>query len=210
MFEVRKCLNPECSLRYSIPTGLSKGLRCPRCRSETVVLLVDLIAQDVPEPAVGFSDLHLEVMLDGVRSAWNVGAMFRAADGAGVARIHLCGISPTPENPGVIKTSLGAEKVVPWQYHPDAVEAASEITRAGYHLWALEGGQRAEPFVDLIKDVQGPLVLVVGNEVTGVDPRIIELCERVVYLPMSGVKKSLNVAIAFGIAIYSLRFRGVN
>jgi tRNA G18 (ribose-2'-O)-methylase SpoU len=207
MFEVRKCINPECKLRYTIHTAAPAGLRCPHCRSETIVLLSDLAQEEVPTEIDSPARIHLEVMLDNIRSAWNVGAMFRAADGAGVASVHICGVSATPPHAGLAKTSLGAEKSVPWQYHPDAVETAKNLVQSGYRLWALEGGLRAEPLARVVKDVPSPLVLVVGNEVSGVDPGIIEVCERVVYLPMQGIKKSLNVAIAFGIAVYWLRFR---
>jgi len=207
MFEVRKCINPECGLRFSVLTGVRGGSHCPICRSDTKLLLKSPSQLEIPaaEPMPG--GMQIEALLDNIRSAWNVGAMFRLADGAGVSRLHLCGVSATPEHREVAKTALGAEKVLPWKYHPDGVEAAEEMLRSGYHLWALEGGPRAEPLLQVAQDVQGPLVLAVGNEVGGVDPGILELCERVVYLPMQGVKKSLNVATAFGIAVYWLRYR---
>ncbi len=172
------------------------------------MIIGDVEQQEVPVAEAQPSALHLEVMLDNIRSAWNVGAIFRAADGAGIARIHIGGVSATPGHAGVAKTSLGAEKSVPWQYHRDAVEAVACLAQEGLHVWALEGGRNAEPLAEAALHIPSPLLLVVGNEVSGVDPGILQMCERVVYLPMQGVKKSLNVAIAFGIAAYWLRYQG--
>ena len=133
--------------------------------------------------------------------------MFRAADGAGVRQVHLCGVSPTPPNPKVAKTALGAEKSLPWAFYPDGLEAARSMQARGLRLWALEGGARAVSLFEAANDLPGaPLGLVVGNELTGVDPGLLEMCDRVVSLPMSGMKGSLNVAVAFGIAVYFIRF----
>jgi tRNA G18 (ribose-2'-O)-methylase SpoU len=146
-------------------------------------------------------------MLDNIRSAWNVGSMLRSADGAGVRHVHLCGVSSPPDNPKVAKTALGAENSLPWTFHPDGAAAALEMQAQGFRLWALEGGPRAESLFDVSADLPGaPLVLVVGNELSGVDPGILDQCERVVCLPMQGIKGSLNVAVAFGIAVYYIRF----
>jgi tRNA G18 (ribose-2'-O)-methylase SpoU len=132
--------------------------------------------------------------------------MLRAADGAGVRRVHLCGVSATPDNPKVAKTALGAERSLPWQYSPDAVSLAGALKAAGMRLWALEGGAQAVSLFDLRAELAGPpLVLAVGNEVTGVDPGVLALCDRIVSLPMGGIKGSLNVAVAFGIAVYFIR-----
>ena len=209
MFEIRKCVNPECGLRYPLIIGTRGGAHCPICRSDTAVVLRDLSQLEVPAVEAPHVRVHMEALLDNIRSAWNVGAMFRLADGAGLSRLHLCGVSATPLHREVAKTALGAEKVLPWEYHPDGVETAEGLLRSGYHLWALEGGARSESLVQAAQDarnIQGPLLLVAGNEVGGVDPGIMDLCERVVYLPMQGVKKSLNVATAFGIAVYWLRY----
>ena len=150
---------------------------------------------------------RLEVLLDNIRSAWNVGSMLRAADGAGVSLVHLCGVSPSPDLAKVAKTALGAEIAVPWKRHVDGVEICHEMILAGYCLWALEGGARAENLFKVQTPTDRPLLLVVGNELTGIDPGILNLCERVVCLPMLGSKNSLNVAGAFTTAVYTLRFR---
>jgi tRNA G18 (ribose-2'-O)-methylase SpoU len=206
-FDVLQCTRSGCGLRYSVTTGDLKGSRCPRCRAPAEVVISGynrLPVQPQPAPAPG---PELEVLLDNIRSAWNVGSMLRSADGAGVRAVHLCGVSALPTNPKVAKTSLGAELSLPWRYAPDAVAAARDQLRLGMRLWALEGGERAVSLFDLAAELQGPpVVLAVGNELTGVDPGLLDLCERVVCLPMQGTKESLNVAVAFGIAVYTIRF----
>lgn len=156
--------------------------------------------------------LRLEVLLDNVRSLSNVGSIFRTADGAGVAHLHLGGITPTPVHPKLAKTSLGAELRVPWTSHPDPCVAAEGLLARGCRLWALEGGTgsgslfAAETFH--ARPSLGTLVLVLGHEVSGIDPRLLRVCERTLHLPMEGLKDSLNVSVAFGIAVYTLRYGG--
>jgi tRNA G18 (ribose-2'-O)-methylase SpoU len=150
--------------------------------------------------------VRLEALVDNVRSAWNVGSIFRSADGAGFARLHLCGITPTPESADLNKTALGAEKSLPWTYSRDGLAAAHALFDQGMRLWALEQVSRALPIQECsLPQEERPVALVVGNEVCGVDPEILDLCERVWYIPMRGVKRSHNVAVAFGIAAYVLQ-----
>lgn len=209
-FQVLQCTRETCGLRFSVQSGDLRGERCPLCRAETVVLEQTYDRQAIHQPARQGSGPALEVLLDNIRSAWNVGSMMRTADGAGVRHVHLCGVSSTPENPKVSKTALGAEKSLPWTFHHDGVTAARALKEQGLRLWALEGGPRAESLFDLPSELPGaPLVLVAGNELSGVDPGILDLCDRVVCLPMQGIKGSLNVAVAFGIAVYYIRFGAV-
>jgi 23S rRNA (guanosine2251-2'-O)-methyltransferase len=150
---------------------------------------------------------EVEALLDNIRSVFNVGNMLRSADGVGIRHVHLCGITPTPSNPKLAKTSLGAEHTVAWSYHRDGLAAALSLKESGLRLWALEGGARSESLFEAVADLHGPpIVLVVGNEISGVDPGILAQCDRVLYLPMQGVKTTLNVAVAFGIAVYFLRY----
>lgn len=150
---------------------------------------------------------EVEALLDNIRSTYNVGSMFRTADGAGLRRLYLCGVTPTPGNPKIVKTALGAEGVISWSYNRNGLDMALALKEKGMRLWALESTSRA---VSLFSDgdiVQGPpILLVVGNELSGVDPEILDACDRIVAIPMQGHKQSLNVAIAFGIAVYYLRF----
>ncbi len=149
--------------------------------------------------------VRVEALLDNLRSLYNVGSIFRTADAAGIAHLHLCGITPTPANRRLSKTALGAEKTVSWSYHPDAVQRAAALAAGGCRLWALEEGAGATPLGRQPPPAGGDRVaLVVGSEVAGVDPGVLELCERVLVIPMRGAKGSLNVATVFGIAAYTL------
>jgi tRNA G18 (ribose-2'-O)-methylase SpoU len=142
--------------------------------------------------------------------------MFRTADGLGLEKLYLCGITPTPENDAVRKTSLGAEESVQWEYARDAVKLAKRLKAEGVALWGLEQDERA---VRLGPRTDGEtekriwatggmdranqrIVLVVGNEVTGTDPGLLDLCDQIVYIPMRGSKRSLNVEVAFAIAAW--------
>jgi 23S rRNA (guanosine2251-2'-O)-methyltransferase len=162
----------------------------------------------VPGTAAGPGSIRLRALLDNVRSLRNVGSMFRTSDGAGVEHLYLGGITPTPDHPKLAKTALGAERRVAWSHAPDAARLAAELVAAGHRLWALEGGEASDSlFAVDHSDLAGvDLCLVVGHEISGVDPRISRVCERVVHLPMLGIKNSLNVSVAFGVAAYTLRF----
>jgi tRNA G18 (ribose-2'-O)-methylase SpoU len=145
--------------------------------------------------------------LDNIRSAWNVGSIFRSADGFGFVHAYLCGITPTPEVDAVAKTSLGAEDSVPWSHHKDAVKLVKGLKKEGFQILALEDDARAVAIKDeggKINDKRRNAVLILGSEVTGVDPELLDLCDKILYIPMRGEKKSFNVAMAFSIAAYAL------
>jgi rRNA methylases len=152
---------------------------------------------------------NLAVLLDNIRSAWNVGSILRSADGFGFNHAYLCGITPTADNEAVTKTSLGAEDAVPWSYHKDAVKLVKGLKTEGWKVYAMEDDERAVSLAssrsNALTDTPGSAlhVLIVGNEVTGIDPELLDLCDGIFYIPMHGEKKSFNVAIAFGIAAYA-------
>ncbi len=114
----------------------------------------------------------------------------------------MCGITPTPENDAVKKTALGAEDSVTWSYHKDAVKLAKGLKVEGWKVFGLEEGNHASSIREM-KNAEADAVLVVGNEITGVDPELQSQCDEVFYIPMQGEKKSFNVAVAFGIAAYA-------
>jgi tRNA G18 (ribose-2'-O)-methylase SpoU len=151
---------------------------------------------------------NIAVLLDNIRSAWNVGSILRSADGFGFTHTYLCGITPTADNEAVTKTSLGAQDSVPWSYHRDAVRLVKGLKVEGWKIFALEEDLRAQS-ISQFADHPSPnlSVLIIGNEVTGVDPDLLDLCDEIFYIPMLGEKKSFNVAIAFGIAAYALNAR---
>jgi tRNA G18 (ribose-2'-O)-methylase SpoU len=191
------CPNPDCLLRFP---GVA-GVACPLCKTVTE-LLAD--RGEAPARQEEAPRHELALLLDNVRSVFNVGSIFRTADGCGVKEIYLCGISPTPDHASMKKTALGAEKSIPWQQHNNSVLLAQELLQAGRRLWALESSaDSTDLFAEALECPPG-LILVVGNEVTGVDPGLLALCERTLHIPMRGSKASLNVATAAGIAAYSL------
>ena len=204
-YQIRIC--SSCGLRYPIVESHPFGERCPNCLGITEQVSSHQLNHQ-PDSIAIEPKTHLEVLLDNVRSAWNVGAIFRTADGLGVKKIYLCGITPTPENDSVRKTALGAEESVTWEYSRNALGTATKLTRDGCKLIALEQDQRATPLGDPSDNLRfarsEKLVLILGNEVTGVDPALLDLCEQIVYIPMYGKKRSLNVEVAFAIATYNI------
>ena len=134
--------------------------------------------------------------------------MFRSADGAGLEHLYLCGITGSPENPRLAKTALGAEQSMPWSSHPNAMDLALRLKEEGFNLWALERTAKSSLIRDFpsLNIVSQRVVLIVGNERAGVDPGLLALCNRVIEVPMAGGKGSLNAAVAFGIAVYALRY----
>jgi 23S rRNA (guanosine2251-2'-O)-methyltransferase len=143
------------------------------------------------------------VVLNNIRSLHNVGSIFRSADGAGVEKIWLCGITGYPPQGGIAKTALGAEDYVPWEYRQDGVSLLKELKAKGYQIVLLEqmeGSISHDQFVP-----KAPVCLVMGNEITGVSDAWLELCDQSVEIDMAGIKNSLNVAVAFGIIAYQIR-----
>jgi tRNA G18 (ribose-2'-O)-methylase SpoU len=212
-FRARRCTSDRCSLRFPVEDGSALGSSCPRCGAPTEWLdeswSTHRAPADVPTAAV-----RLAALLDNLRSVRNVGSILRTADGVGLAHLHFGGVTPTPDHPRIAKTALGAEMSVAWSAHADAAAAAATLRDSGHRLWALEGGPGATSLFDPavqagVRTDARPLVLVLGHEVSGIDPRIVALCERTLYIPMLGIKGSLNVSVAFGIAAYVLRFGAV-
>ncbi len=138
-FQILECLNEDCRFRFPRNSGAMSVNRCPKCRHE-VRLAADLaFAQELPDSPQPSRPLPIQqAILDNIRSAWNVGSMFRTADGLGIRHLTLCGITPTPENPAVAKTSLGAEKSVAWRHFNNSLLASKEILASGTRLWALD------------------------------------------------------------------------
>jgi tRNA G18 (ribose-2'-O)-methylase SpoU len=203
-FEIRVCEN--CGLRYPITKGHSFGVRCPHCLGETTAIIEKIIDDEVTREDTGEHADHLVVLVDNVRSAWNVGSILRSADGFGFSHAYLCGITPTPEQEAVQKTSLGAEDFVTWSHHKDAVKLVKGLRLEGWRIVGLEEDKRAISMNKFSASMdQQPTVLIIGNEVTGVDPGLLKLCDEILYIPMHGQKRSFNVAVAFGVAAYALR-----
>ena len=209
VFEVRQCTNSGCGLRLPVDRETHCGNFCPKCGAsmDCVETIQDCLTS---ESEIDTQSRDMVVLLDNIRSVQNVGSIFRTADGAGIKHIYLCGITPTPaDNPTIGKTALGSERSVPWSSQLNAVELARQLIADGYSLLVLERTSEAVPIFQY-RDHEAaghkPLALILGNERSGVDPGLIELGEIVLALPMVGQKASLNVAVAFGVAVYWLAF----
>ena len=150
-----------------------------------------------------YSDLRLPVtvLLDNVRSLYNVGAFFRTADGAAVERLLLSGITPRPPHKGIAKTALGAEERVAWE-PVNAGESIRRLQSSGYEIAAIETSLRAVDIFDWRP--RFPVCVFFGNEVDGLAPELLEQCDTHVRIPMLGLKHSLNVASAGAIVLYEL------
>jgi len=142
------------------------------------------------------------VILDNIRSAYNVGAILRTADGAGVKKVYICGISPTADHPKVKKTALGAEDFVESKHFASTLEAIENARAEGYLICAVEQSATSVS-VEAVKD-SAKLCLIFGNEITGVENPTLEFCDKILEIPMFGQKNSLNVATTAGIVLYYL------
>ena len=150
----------------------------------------------------GCTKLPVRVLLDNVRSLYNVGAFFRTCDAVGVEMLDLCGITGRPPHKQIHKTALGAEESVRWQHHSNPIELVGDLRAAGYEIAAVETSLHAVDLFDWQPSF--PVCVVFGNEVEGIRPDLSRLCDTHVRIPMLGMKHSLNVATAGGVVIYEL------
>ncbi len=146
--------------------------------------------------------LPVTILLDNVRSMYNVGAFFRTADGAGVERLLLSGITAHPPHTAIRKTALGAEDRVPWEAVPEPNAVLGELRTAGYEIAAIETSTRAVDIFDWTP--RFPVCVAFGHEVDGLPSQLLEACDTHVRIPMLGLKHSLNVASAGAIVMYEL------
>lgn len=151
-----------------------------------------------------YSNLRLPVslLLDNVRSMYNVGSFFRTADGAGIERLLLSGITARPPKSQIRKTALGAEERVPWEPVDDPVAKLKDLASQGHEIAAIETSERAVDIFDWRP--RFPVCVLFGHEVDGLTPQLLDLCDTHVRLPMLGLKHSLNVASAGAIVMYEL------
>jgi tRNA G18 (ribose-2'-O)-methylase SpoU len=143
------------------------------------------------------------VLIDNVRSLYNVGSIFRTSDGALIKKLFLCGYTPYPPRKEIDKTALGATNSVPWEYIKNPLDAILLLKSQGVKIIALEHTSKSIPYYDLDK-ADFPLCLVVGNEIQGVQEQLMPHIDAAIEIPMYGIKQSLNVAVAYGIALYDL------
>ncbi|WP_420630479.1 TrmH family RNA methyltransferase [Candidatus Leptofilum sp.] len=206
-YEIRQCVAVDCHFRFPAAAGDTAGTSCPHCGAPTKQAATPQ-AGGTPPIQTSPRFTRLELLLDNIRSLYNVGAIIRTADGAGIVHLHLGGITALPTHPKLAKTALGAETALPWTQHRNSVHAITQLKSEGYFVWVLEEGETAVNLftTPLPQQPNQPILLLIGNEKVGVDPAIQQLADCIFALPMSGIKNSLNVAVAFGIAIYQIQF----
>lgn len=151
------------------------------------------------------SDLTIYTLVENVRSLHNVGSIFRTADGAGVAKIFLCGITGKPPHRDIRKAALGAEEAVPWEYRPGGLAVVEQLQQQDVQIVVLES--KAENCFYDEAPYRFPLCLVVGHERRGVSEEILARADLAIRIPMAGIKSSLNVAVAYGVALYEIAKR---
>lgn len=153
-------------------------------------------------PYESIQTLPVTILLENIRSLYNVGSFFRTADAAAIEKLVLSGITGRPPHKGILKTALGSENTVPWEYTGQAVTIAEQLHGQGYELAMMETTTHAVDLFDW--NPRFPVCIVFGNEVDGVTPPLAALCDTHVRIPMLGMKHSLNVATAGGVVMYEL------
>ena len=146
--------------------------------------------------------LPLIVVLDDVRSLYNVGSVFRSSDAFRVEAVYLCGITATPPNAEIHKTALGGEDSVEWRYFASALEAVEELKAKGYFVYSIEQVEGSTKLQDLSVERAGRYAVVFGNEVKGVQQSVVDACDGCIEIPQFGTKHSLNVSVTGGIIIW--------
>jgi tRNA G18 (ribose-2'-O)-methylase SpoU len=153
-------------------------------------------------PYESMGRLPVCVLLDNVRSLYNVGAFFRTGDAAGIEKLYLCGITGRPPHKSLRKTALGAEERVSWVHTWHAADSVRALHERGFEVAAIETSQHSVDLFDW--QPRFPVCVIFGHEVEGIQPHVLEGADTHVRIPMLGVKHSLNVATAGGIVIYEL------
>lgn len=148
--------------------------------------------------------LPVYVILNSIRSSYNVGSIFRTSDGVMIEKLFICGYTPSPPKKEVLKTALGSQDSVVWEYVKDPAEVVIRLKEQGVKICALELTDSSVPHYSLTKD-DFPLCLIVGNEISGVTDDLLDMCDLSIEIPQYGIKQSLNVAVAYGISIFELR-----
>ncbi|TXJ29314.1 MAG: TrmH family RNA methyltransferase [Chitinophagaceae bacterium] len=144
------------------------------------------------------------VVLENIRSAYNVGSVFRTADAFLVEAIYIIGYSAKPPHKEIKKTALGAEETVNWRHFSTTAEAISQLREDGYTIYAIEQAEGSRALQAITPALDEKIAVVLGNEVTGVEQSTIHLCDACVEIPQLGMKHSLNIATAAGVVLWEL------
>ncbi|MDP2090795.1 MAG: RNA methyltransferase [Candidatus Gracilibacteria bacterium] len=144
------------------------------------------------------------ILLDSIRSMQNVGAIFRNCDGAGFEKVILTGHCPTPPRSDISKTALGAQNWIDWEYYRDPFEIVAKLKQDGYKIYSVELDKRSIDYRELFNKNEQNVCLIMGNEVSGVNQKLLDISDEIVIIPMRGQKESLNVSVAAGIVMYAV------
>ena len=145
----------------------------------------------------------ITIVLDNVRSALNVGSVFRTSDAFLIENIILCGITATPPNKEIRKAALGASDSVNWEFEKNTVDAVTNLKNNGYHIMGIEQADKSSKLNDFTLPNK-PIAIIMGNEVKGVSQEVLDICDDVMEIPQFGTKHSLNIAVTTGIVIWEL------
>lgn len=140
------------------------------------------------------------LILDNIRSMYNVGAIFRTADAAGIKKIFLCGITATPPRKEIEKTALKTIDFVPWEYFKSTTEIIFKLKEEKVAIVALEQTNKSQDYHTF--SYKEPIAIVIGHETEGIDQEVLDLCDDAIEIPMHGISNSLNVATAAGIVLF--------
>lgn len=140
------------------------------------------------------------VILDNIRSTFNVGSVFRTSDGAGISKIYLVGITPTPDHNKIKKTALGAENYVAWEHVASIENLVEKLKNEGFRIYAVEQSKNSIDYREV--KLTDKSAFIFGNEISGVSPQTLNLVDDVLEIPMKGKKNSLNVSTTVGIILY--------
>ncbi|MBK8809056.1 MAG: TrmH family RNA methyltransferase [Bacteroidales bacterium] len=150
------------------------------------------------------SKLPYAIVLDNVRSANNIGSVFRTSDAFLVDKVILCGISCTPPNTDIHKTALGSEDAVEWHYQADCFEAVKQLKEQGYLVYAIEQVEGSISLENFSIDATQKYAFVFGNEVKGVAQNVVDICTGSIEIPQFGTKHSLNISVSMGVVIWDI------
>lgn len=169
-------------------------------KKKTIVELTNCSVEEYRE----IKKLPFRVMLDNVRSMQNVGSILRTCDAFLVEEVIMAGITGVPPHKEISKTALGAEDSVAWRYAGDALEECLRLKEEGWKICVLEQAHGSIDLMNFRREEENKYILVLGNEVNGVDQRIVDIADIILEIPMYGVKHSLNVAVSAGMAIWKI------
>lgn len=155
----------------------------------------------------GAEKLPLVVVLDHVRSLYNVGSVFRSSDAFRIESVCLCGITATPPHIEIHKTALGAEDSVDWIYYSNTLDAVEKLKSENYEVWAIEQVEGSVMLQDFQPLKGKKYAVVFGNEVKGVQQEVVDICDGCIEIPQFGTKHSLNVSVTAGIVIWDFAYK---